>query len=72
MLSVLLTLVASAGLTSASIYNNLAYDSPSTTVRSLSVPREVVEARHRLEKKWDYYDGQVKFQYGIASGDPCR
>ena len=67
-----LTIIASAALTSASIYNNQAYDSPSTGVRSLSTSRELVEARHRLEKKWAYYDGQVTFPYGVASGDPCE
>ena len=72
MLVALFSVLVGCGSASASIHNNLAYDSPSTRVRSLGVSREGVEARHKLEKKWDYYDGQLSFPYGVASGDPCK
>jgi hypothetical protein len=56
-------------LVSASITHNLAYDSPSFRVRSLGTDRGEVQKRH---KRWEYYDGEVKFPYGVASGDPCE
>jgi hypothetical protein len=28
-----------------------------------------VQKRH---KRWEYYDGELKFPYGVASGDPCE
>ncbi|RSH92955.1 hypothetical protein EHS25_008403 [Saitozyma podzolica] len=54
-------------LVSASITHNLAYDSPSFRVRSLGTDRGEVQKRH---KRWEYYDGELKFPYGVASGDP--
>jgi hypothetical protein len=38
-------------------------------VRSLGTDRGEVQKRH---KRWEYYDGEVKFPYGVASGDPCE
>jgi len=63
----LLTVAALAGLASASITDNLGYNSPSYKVPSLATRRSEVVTRH---KRWVYYDGQVSFPYGIASGDP--
>lgn len=52
----------------ASIADNLAYNSPSFRVPSLGHDRRAVQHQH---KRWEYYDGQVSFPYGVASGDPC-
>lgn len=61
--------LATATNSLASIDHNLAYDSPSFRVPQLATSRGLVQRRH---KRWDYYDGQVSFPYGVASGDPCE
>jgi hypothetical protein len=71
MINLLPLLSLLAPLASASIQNNLAYDSPSFKAPSLALPRHEVQERHALKKRWEYYDGQVNFPYGVASGDPC-
>lgn len=65
----LLTLSALSATALADIHANLAYNSPSFQVPQLEVRRDEVRAQH---KRWEYYDGQLSFPYGVASGDPCE
>ncbi|WWD05918.1 hypothetical protein V865_004003 [Kwoniella europaea PYCC6329] len=65
MLALLLLPLASPAV--ASIIHNRAYDSPSFRAPQLATPRDAVRRNH---KRWEYYDGQVKFPYNVASGDP--
>lgn len=48
---------------------NLAYRSPSLSIRALEINVEAVKGR--LGKRQNsYYTGNVKFSFGVASGDP--
>ena len=69
MLAAITTFLALAGAVSASIERNLGYDSPSFRAPSLATDRKLVRDLH---KRWEYYDGQLSFPYGVASGDPCE
>lgn len=57
-----------ASIASASIADNLAYNSPSFRAPQLAHDRRAIQRNH---KRWEYYDGQLSFPYGVASGDPC-
>lgn len=65
--ALLLTALLAVAPAFGSITQNLAYDSPSFRVPSLGHDRRDVQRQH---KRWEYYDGQVSFPYGVASGDP--
>lgn len=64
-------LAVAVPLASASLHDNLAYRSPSlhpnlVEHRALTHDLEFIQ----LSKRWNYYDGQLDFPYGVASGDP--
>ena len=65
----LLTALLAAAPALGSISQNLAYDSPSFRVPNLGHDRGQLQRQH---KRWEYYDGEVSFPYGVASGDPCE
>jgi hypothetical protein len=66
----ILTLAAVA--VASPLITNLAYRSPSRTIKALELDiRAIHEEASRLGKRMDdSYTGNVTFPYGVASGDP--